>query len=123
MDATVYPSYYVPWGYTPLESIAFGVPTITTDLSGFGMWCLEENAGTDILSGVKVVHRNDNNYWEVVNNISSLLFDYASYNDSDILLMRSNAKALAHKAQWKNFINNYLDAYQCALENLKEKQI
>ena len=37
MDATVYPSYYEPWGYTPLESIAFGIPTVTTDLAGFGL--------------------------------------------------------------------------------------
>lgn len=53
MDATVFPSYYEPWGYTPLESIAFGVPTITTDLSGFGKWCESEGIGNSILSGVK----------------------------------------------------------------------
>ena len=35
MDATVYPSYYEPWGYTPLESVAFGIPTVTTNLAGF----------------------------------------------------------------------------------------
>ena len=37
-DLCIYPSYYEPWGYTPLESIAFKVPCITTDLAGFGLW-------------------------------------------------------------------------------------
>lgn len=38
MDATVFPSYYEPWGYTPLESVAFHIPTVTTSLAGFGAW-------------------------------------------------------------------------------------
>lgn len=41
MDMTVFPSYYEPWGYTPLESLAFGVPTVTTTLAGFGLWVLQ----------------------------------------------------------------------------------
>ena len=48
MDATVYPSYYEPWGYTPLESIAFGIPTITTDLAGFGLWAKKHVTGNNI---------------------------------------------------------------------------
>ena len=41
MDLTAFPSYYEPWGYTPLESLAFKVPTITTTLAGFGLWVKE----------------------------------------------------------------------------------
>ncbi|WP_302314877.1 glycosyltransferase, partial [uncultured Muribaculum sp.] len=55
MDATVFPSYYEPWGYTPLESIAFGVPTITTTLSGFGQWILSTEDATFSECGVNVV--------------------------------------------------------------------
>src|SRR5215468_8612106 len=58
MDATVFPSYYEPWGYTPLESIAFGIPTVTTDLAGFGLWARTEGAdGNDWKKGVKIVER------------------------------------------------------------------
>ena len=121
MDVTIFPSYYEPWGYTPLESIAFAVPTITTDLSGFGMWCLEENSGTDIISGVQVIHRNDNNYWDVVNSISSLIMKMSNLDPSTISIMRTNSKSLAHKAQWKNFIENYLTAYDCAMKRKIEK--
>ena len=65
MDATVFPSYYEPWGYTPLESIAFGVPTITTTLSGFGQWILSTEDATFSECGVNVVARGDFNYNEV----------------------------------------------------------
>ncbi len=70
MDATVFPSYYEPWGYTPLESVAFGVPTVTTSLSGFGQWvnCKFDNGFDNC--GVTVVGRTDANYWEVAENIA-----------------------------------------------------
>ena len=60
-DLSVYPSYYEPWGYTPLESVAFRVPTITTDLAGFGLWVnsLKNQHGID--DGVEVLHRSDYN--------------------------------------------------------------
>mgnify|MGYP002543961101 FL=1 len=67
-DMSVYPSYYEPWGYTPLESVAFKVPAITTDLAGFGLWVnsLKGRPGT-LQDGVKVIHRTDYNYSEVAN--------------------------------------------------------
>ena len=62
LDAAVFPSYYEPWGYTPLESAAFGVPTITTDLAGFGQWVLDRFGDDSDRYGVKVLHRTDSNY-------------------------------------------------------------
>ena len=47
LDLTVFASYYEPWGYTPLESVAFGVPTITTDKAGFGLWVKKESKKSD----------------------------------------------------------------------------
>ncbi|KAA6313620.1 Glycogen synthase, partial [termite gut metagenome] len=77
-DLSVYPSYYEPWGYTPLESIAFKVPTITTDLAGFGRWVqgLENWHGID--DGVEVLHRSDNNYFEVVDTVKNTIFAYSA---------------------------------------------
>ena len=42
-DFTIYPSSYEPWGYTPLESLSYSVPTIVSDLSGFGKWLLQKH--------------------------------------------------------------------------------
>jgi glycosyltransferase involved in cell wall biosynthesis len=81
-DLTVFPSYYEPWGYTPLESIAFGVPTITTSLSGFGSWVTAQKLGHDLSDGVAVVNRTDHNYTEVVKKIAWSILDFAGKSES-----------------------------------------
>ena len=70
---SVYPSYYEPWGYTPLESIAFHVPTITTDLAGFGLWIKSLKNVHGIDDGVEVLHRSDYNYSEVADGIKDTI--------------------------------------------------
>ncbi|MDO5570849.1 MAG: glycogen/starch synthase [Bacteroidales bacterium] len=121
LDLTIFPSYYEPWGYTPLESIAFGVPTITTDLSGFGMWCESEGVGENILSGVKVVHRTDSNYSEVVEEIANTVEEVLRFSPTEISKMHQRAKDLSSKAQWKSFINYYLKAFNEAIKNKKAR--
>lgn len=81
LDATAFPSYYEPWGYTPLESVAFGIPTITTSLSGFGQWILSSSKSDFAVSGVEVVQRNDSNYGEVVADIAADLRRLADASD------------------------------------------
>ena len=56
MDLTVFPSYYEPWGYTPLESLAFHVPTLTTTLAGFGLWVRSRYEGEH--PGIAIVDRD-----------------------------------------------------------------
>ena len=64
LDVSVFPSYYEPWGYTPLESLAFGVPTVTTTLAGFGLWVKAHYSGNS--AGIEIIERNETNYNEVV---------------------------------------------------------
>jgi glycogen synthase len=125
MDATIFASYYEPWGYTPLESISFGIPTITTNLAGFGAWCKTEVTGNDITEGVAVVHRNDNNYFEVVSEINKQIIKLM---DADMDAVREKCLSLAEKAEWKHFIKYYDKAFEIAfkkkelrLENKKTK--
>lgn len=115
MDLSIYPSYYEPWGYTPLESIAFKVPTITTDLAGFGLWAKTQNAGDSIESGVYVVHRSDYNYSEVVDEICEVVCNFSMLDDKKVSSVRKAAGKLAEKALWKNFIAYYYEAYDIAL--------
>ena len=118
LDCTIFASYYEPWGYTPMESVAFGVPTITTDLSGFGQWVQSEcNAGFET-SGVKVIHRTDSNYSNVVDQIATAVFDYLNCDDNQKKKARAQAKKTAEKATWSNFIRYYEDAYNKAIKNL-----
>jgi len=108
LDLTVFPSYYEPWGYTPLESIAFGVPTITTNLAGFGLWAKAEGAeGNDFDSGVKIVERNDTNYFEVAEEIKDSIIAYAELSPEQVNVVRKAAQTLSQKADWSNFIEYY----------------
>lgn len=121
-DLTVYPSYYEPWGYTPLESVAFKVPTITTDLAGFGLWVnsLKGHYGT-LQDGVKVIHRTDYNYSEVADAIKDTIVEFSGLQQKDIEKIRKNAAAIAEKALWKHFISQYYQAYDVALRNAEKR--
>ena len=121
MDATVYPSYYEPWGYTPLESIAFGIPTITTDLAGFGLWAKRHVTGNDISEGVAVVNRDDFNYFEVADAITSSILTLVSKNKKETVEIRKRSFDLAAKAEWSKFIVYYEEAFRIALENASKR--
>ena len=117
-DLCVYPSYYEPWGYTPLESIAFKVPCITTDLAGFGLWANRlKGKFCEITDGVKVIHRTDNNYFEVADSIKQTIKEYAAMDKKTVEKCRANAQKLSKKALWREFIQAYKTAYDIAIKN------
>lgn len=122
LDATVFPSYYEPWGYTPLESVAFGVPTITTSLSGFGQWVL--NCFGDAPSfdncGVNVIRRTDSNYDDVASGIARSLEWLLTHRDSKATISRSATETSA-MAAWAYFIDYYVVAFTMALDNSMER--
>ncbi len=120
-DLSIYPSYYEPWGYTPLESVAFRVPTITTDLAGFGLWVntLENQKG--INDGVEVLHRSDSNYCEIAENIKESILFFSLKDSSEIKSIRKRAANVAEQALWKHFIKYYYMAYDIALSNAAKR--
>ena len=113
MDVTVFPSYYEPWGYTPLESCAFHVPTITTSLAGFGVWAARQKDQY----GVLVVERNDSNFDEVAEQIADALLRYDRLTGEEKERARKEAAAVAKKADWKHFFKYYRKAYEIALKH------
>ena len=115
-DLCIYPSYYEPWGYTPLEAIAFKVPCITTDLAGFGQWVNSEVGHEgEIKDGVKVIHRTDYNYSEVADAIKDTVAEFSAMTKKQVSDARSAAEKLSKKALWSEFIKYYHDAYDIAL--------
>ena len=121
-DLCIYPSYYEPWGYTPLEAIAFKVPCITTDLAGFGLWA-NTVFGHDgqLEDGVKVIHRTDYNYSEVADNIKDTVAEFSNMTKKQIETCRKNAEALSEKALWTHFIEYYYEAYDIALRKAQDR--
>ena len=122
-DLCIYPSYYEPWGYTPLEAVAFKVPCITTDLAGFGLWANSVFGHEGQLAdGVKVIHRTDYNYSEVADNIKDTVAAYSSMTKKQIETCRKNAGDLSKKALWSEFIKYYYEAYDIALRKAEERK-
>jgi len=121
-DLCIYPSYYEPWGYTPLEAIAFKVPCITTDLAGFGLWANSEFGHPGRLTdGVEVIHRTDYNYSEVADAIKDTVAEYSNMTQKQIDECRKKADNLSKKALWSHFIKYYYEAYDIALRKAEER--
>ena len=119
LDLTVFPSYYEPWGYTPLESLAFKVPTVTTSLAGFGVWVRDYYSGNH--PGIEIIERNDSNYDAVVGKVMQRIVEVAQLEERDFDNYRDNAKEVCGIALWKNNVKYYKEAYAAALVKVVER--
>ena len=111
-DLGIFPSYYEPWGYTPLESAAHAVPTVTTDLAGFGMWVLNRIGDN---KGVVILKRHATAIGDVVNALHDTLMDFLSWSTEEMTVRRVEARRVALQANWRDFYKNYTAAYEKAL--------
>ncbi|MDD3567373.1 MAG: alpha-glucan family phosphorylase [Bacteroidales bacterium] len=121
MDISVFPSYYEPWGYTPLESLAFHVPTITTTLAGFGLWVNTYYPKDH--PGIKVIERTDDNDSFVVDEISKTICHYSTLNLNEQEKYRNNALEVSRIALWENLIEHYKEAYNIALQQVEKRTL
>lgn len=121
MDATAFPSYYEPWGYTPLESVAFGIPTITTQLSGFGQWVIGHDASTLKATGVEVLRRYDDNFIGVSQQLCDTIVELSKMDIKEKTAIDRAASRIAAEAEWKNFIVYYQQAFDIALRSAQER--
>ncbi|HAF30980.1 MAG TPA: alpha-glucan family phosphorylase [Bacteroidales bacterium] len=119
LDLTVFPSYYEPWGYTPLESLAFKVPTVTTTLAGFGLWVNNYYKGAH--PGIEVIDRTDTNDTEVVSQISKYLIQYSDLSTDEKEKVKNNAGDVSKIALWENLIKYYYEAYDIALSKVDQR--
>ena len=108
----LFPSYYEPWGYTPLETAALGVPALTTDLGGFGRFLMSKNEEN---SGVFVLKRLKKSEEEIVNEFTSILYNFTKLDQKGRVDQKLKAKRISNLADWKEFIKFYFQAYELAL--------
>ncbi len=118
-DVSVFPSYYEPWGYTPLESAAFHIPTITTNLAGFGLW-VKSNFGNDN-DGVRVIDRTDTNDDEFVHQLALQLEKYSQIKKEEFSQLRTKAFEISRVALWENLADNYFRLYDLALSKAEQR--
>ncbi|RME53572.1 glycosyltransferase [Candidatus Woesearchaeota archaeon] len=110
----VFPSSYEPWGYTPLETAACGVPSVTTDLAGFGRFVMKKVHGEE--GGIYVVPRYKHSYDEAVQELFEILLRFARLNRSERVHEKIKAKSLSALADWRQFVNFYVQAHNVALQ-------
>lgn len=122
MDITVFPSYYEPWGYTPHESIAFSVPTITTTLAGFGMWMHRMGDEKGMNDGIEVIKRDDYNFIEVAEDICNRVFEMTTKSKKEETILRKAALDKANQSGWEDFYQYYDEAYSEAILNSFERK-
>ena len=117
MDLSVFPSYYEPWGYTPHESVAFSIPTITSSLAGFGVWAQKQGDKKGMDDGIEVIRRDDSNHGEVAEEIALLVQDFSRKSAEQVTLLKKRAARLSDRADWAHFITYYQEAYRKALHS------
>jgi glycogen phosphorylase/synthase len=113
-DLTVFPSYYEPWGYTPLESVAFGIPTVTTSLAGFGLWVMETIQTRS--HGAMVIPRADFDDESVTSAMVDHFKTFLQLSEADYHIASQEAVSIAAKANWTSFVQHYLEGYGKAIE-------
>ncbi len=118
-DQTVFTTYYEPWGYTPLESIAFGVPTITTSYAGIGQWIKEECK--ENCKSVTIIDRNKVSDEQITSHIIESIMELYNTPDTDLRKTKEEAFRLSKTALWSGLISYYQKAYSLALERVKSR--
>lgn len=114
-DLGVFPSWYEPWGYTPHESAAYSVPTLTTDLSGFGIWTQSFYNTLGTVNGVAVVQRANSSYEDTVEEISGYLYSYSMADEETVAQQRYLVRSVANECSWGHFYIHYMQAYMKAV--------
>ncbi len=114
-SAGIFPSYYEPWGYTPVETAANGALSVTTDMAGFGQFLLEKTEPGD-RKGIKVLEREGVPDDETAERLAGMLDDIVSYSRTEITERKHNARKLAQLTSWEKLGRNYQEAHKKAVD-------
>lgn len=111
----VFPSYYEPWGYTPLECVCSGVPSITSNLSGFGDYVLETMPQHDD-AGIYVVNRTTQSFDEAAEEMANIMFEFVKLSRKERIQLRNSVENSSEHFDWKNLGEHYDMAYHLAVQ-------
>lgn len=116
----VFPSYYEPWGYTPLEAAALGVPAITSNLSGFGKYFYDE-LDRDKVPGIRVLDMEHNDREQVVKALTKSLNRFTNFDRKERIDNKIRARKVAFLADWENFALHYIEAENLSVDRKSKK--
>jgi phosphorylase/glycogen(starch) synthase len=119
-DLSIFPSYYEPWGYTPLESLMFSIPTVTTSLSGFGLWVKEY--APEHGNGIAIIDRTDDNEAKVIKEICDFIGMFLGLDQKSVDEARQKAHTISRIAMWDSLVSYYFKAYEMALDASSDRR-
>lgn len=108
----IFPSFYEPWGYTPLETLAAGVMAITTDLTGFASYVKEKSLLTKETPGLWIIQRKNKNDNEVIEELTETFLKIVTMERAERIQNKYEARRLASYFDWQELIKNYLTLYE-----------
>jgi glycogen(starch) synthase len=111
----VFPSAYEPWGYTPLECLASGVPAVSSDLSGFGQFTAENHPDHENW-GAYIVRRAGRSYYEAAAQVAEVLLHFSRSKRRDRIALRNKVDAGAEAFDWSRLVEAYTRAHKLALD-------
>ncbi len=114
----IFPSWYEPWGYTPMECVALGVPPITSDLSGFGTY-VEEHIADWEAHGLCILRRRDRSDEEAVEALVARVLEFLETDRRGRIAMRNRVESLAEEFDWANLVRRYDEAHRLALARVE----
>jgi len=118
----IFPSYYEPWGYTPLECLALGLPTVTTDLSGFGAY-VEKHVPDALQNGVLVLNRSKSSTEACIEQLRSFLLKFCDLNRRERISLRNRAERLTERFTWDIMAAHYHRAHAEALKRISASEV
>lgn len=111
----IFPSLYEPWGYTPLECLASGLPSITSELAGFGDYVVNNIPDHDA-KGMYIIHRRSRNFYDVAEDLSNKLLDFVKMSRRERISLRNKCEDASFHFDWSNLGKYYDKAYNLAIE-------
>ncbi|MCK5466698.1 glycogen/starch synthase [Candidatus Parcubacteria bacterium] len=111
----IFPSYYEPWGYTPLETAALGVASLTSNLSGFGRYFYDTLHDKKV-PGIYILDIENEKKEEIINDFVDILYNYTLFTKRQRIDNKIQARKVAFMADWENFATNYIEAQDKAVE-------
>ncbi|MFY7787836.1 MAG: glycosyltransferase, partial [Thermoflexibacteraceae bacterium] len=117
----IFPSYYEPWGYTPLECIASGVPTVTADLAGFGDYS-QQVIPKHEEHGIYVVNRRKATFDDAATQLAETLYNFVKLTRRDRISQRNKVEEISTQYDWSNKMRSYYDkAHLLALQRREQE--
>jgi glycogen(starch) synthase len=111
----IFPSMYEPWGYTPLECLASGLPSVTSEVAGFGDYVVNNIPDHDE-RGMYIINRKGRNFYEIAEDLANIMFDFVLMSRRERISLRYKCEESSLHFDWSNLGKYYDQAYNMVIE-------